>query len=99
MRDYYALLPDDRDAGWARLSPRYQETTATNRETYEAFWSSVDKVSTHQVRGSSPDSVTATVRYDFSDGRRVEEVTSYTLVRHGDALLIDTSTVRSSRPA
>ncbi|MGO4598887.1 serine/threonine-protein kinase [Terrabacter sp. 2RAF25] len=99
VRDYYALLPGDRDAGWARLSARYQQTTAKNRETYEAFWTSVDKVSTHQVRGSSPDSVTATVRYDFGDGRRVEEVTSYTLVRQGDALLIDSSTVRSSRPA
>ncbi|NUR14763.1 MAG: hypothetical protein HOQ13_00395 [Dermatophilaceae bacterium] len=99
VRDYYALLPDDRDAGWKRLSPRYQQTTATDRETYDAFWKSVDKVSTHQVRGSAPDSVTATVRYEFTDGRRVEEVTSFTLVRDGDALLIDTSTVRSSRPA
>ncbi len=99
IRDYYALLPGNRDAGWQRLSAHYQETTATNRETYEAFWKSVDKVSTHQVRGTAPDSVTATVRYDFADGRRVEEVTSYTLVRDGDALLIDSSTVRSSRPA
>lgn len=99
VRDYYALLPDNRDAGWERLSPRYQETTATDRDTYDAFWKSIDKVSTRQVRGTAPDSVTATVRYDFDDGRRVEEVTSYTLVRDGDALLIDSSTVRSSRPA
>jgi hypothetical protein len=99
VRDYYALLPDNRDAGWERLSPRYQETTATDRDTYDAFWKSIDKVSTRQVRGTAPDSVTATVRYDFDDGRRVEEVTSYTLVRDGDALLIDSSTVRSSRRA
>ena len=97
VRDYYALLPDDLDAGWERLSERYQETTAGSRETYDGFWSSVDKVSTHQVRGSAPDSVTATVRYEFDDGRRVEEVTTFTFVRDGDGLLLDSSTVRSSR--
>ena len=99
VRDYYALLPDDRDAGWDRLSDRYRETTAKDRETYDAFWGSVDKVSTHQVKGTAPDSVTATVRYDFGDGRRVEEVTAFTFVRDGDALLIDTSAVRSSQAA
>jgi hypothetical protein len=97
VRDYYALLPDDRDAGWERLTQRYRETTAKNRETYDAFWGAVDKVSTRQVRGAAPDSVTATVRYDFRDGRRIEEVTTFTLVREGDALLIDSSKVESSR--
>ncbi|GAB3870446.1 serine/threonine-protein kinase [Terrabacter terrigena] len=99
IRDYYALLPADRDAGWERLTEHYQKTTAKDRDTYDGFWKSVDKVSTHQVRGSAPDSVTATVRYEFGDGRRIDEVTSFTLVREGDALLIDSSTVRSSRSA
>jgi hypothetical protein len=99
VRDYYSLLPDDRDAGWDRLSTHYQQTTAKNRDTYDAYWGSVDKVSTKQVRGTAPDAVTATVRYDFADGRKVEEVTAFTLVRDGDTLLIDSSEVRSSRSA
>ena len=39
--DYYALLPGNTDAGWARLTDRYRSTTAGSRTTYERFWSSV----------------------------------------------------------
>ena len=38
LRDYYALLPGDLDAGWSRLTQRYQRTTARNRAYYDSFW-------------------------------------------------------------
>jgi hypothetical protein len=97
VRDYYALLPDNRDAGWARLTDRYRSTTAGSRSTYERFWSSVDSVSVRQASGSAPGSVVATLRYAFADGRRYEERTSYTLVDDGGVLKIDRSSVLSSR--
>ena len=97
VRDYYRLLPGDTDAGWARLTDRYRATTARNRATYDSFWASVDSVSVGQVEASGPGSVVATVRYDFSDGRRFEERTAYTLVRQDGMLKIDTSSVQSSR--
>lgn len=97
VRDYYGLLPGNTDAGWARLTDRYRATTARDRATYDRFWASVDSVSVGQAKASGPGSVVATVRYDFSDGRRFEERTAYTLVQQDGILKIDTSTVQSSR--
>lgn len=97
VRDYYALLPGNTDAGWARLTDRYRSTTAGSRSTYEKFWTSVDSVQVRQATGSAPGSVVATLRYAFADGRRFEERTSYTLVQDGGILKIDRSSVISSR--
>ncbi|MFL6152854.1 MAG: serine/threonine-protein kinase [Ornithinibacter sp.] len=97
VQDYYALLPDDLDAGWARLTPRYQRTTARNRETYASFWGAMDAVSVSDVTASAPGSVTATVTYEYADGRVFVERTSYDLVRQDGRLKIDRSSVLSSR--
>ncbi len=97
MRDYYALLPGDLDAGWARLTPRYQSTTARNRATYGSFWGAVDAVSVSDVTASAPGSATATVTYEYGDGRVFVERTSYRLVRQDGRLKIDRSSVLSSR--
>ena len=97
VQDYYALLPGDLDAGWARLTPRYQSTTARNRETYGSFWSAIDAVSVSDVTASAPGSVTATVTYEYADGRVFVERTSYRLVRQDGTLKIDRSSVLSSR--
>ena len=75
--------PGDLDAGWARLTPRYQRTTARNRATYESFWGAIDAVSVSDVTASAPGSVTATVTYDYADGRVFVERTTYRLVRAG----------------
>lgn len=97
VRDYYALLPGNTDAGWARLTDRYRTTTSGNRATYDRFWTSVDTVDVLQATGSAPGSVVATLRYAFTDGRRYEERTSYALVDDGGVLKIDRSSVLSSR--
>ena len=97
VRDYYALLPSNTDAGWARLTDRYRSTTAGSRSTYDRFWASVNSVDVRQATGSTPGSVVATLRYAFDDGRRFEERTSYTLVEDGGILKIDRSSVLSSR--
>ncbi|MEW1953204.1 serine/threonine-protein kinase [Terrabacter sp. NPDC080008] len=96
VRDYYRLLPDNTDAGWARLTDRYRATTAKDRATYDRFWASVDAVSVGQAKASGPGSVVATVRYDFRDGRRYEERTAFTLVEQDGVLKIDTSKVQNS---
>lgn len=97
VRDYYGLLPSNTDGGWARLTDRYRTTTARDRATYDRFWASVAAVSVGQAKASGADSVVATVRYDFTDGRRFEERTAYTLVQQDGLLKIDTSSVQSSR--
>ncbi|GAA5029476.1 hypothetical protein GCM10023258_25940 [Terrabacter aeriphilus] len=97
VRDYYALLPGDTGAGWSRLSDRYRSTTARDRGTYESFWGSVRSVDVRQASGSAPGTAQATIRYEFRDGRRFEERTTYRFVDEGGLLKIDASTVRSSR--
>ena len=94
--DYYALLPANRDAGWGRLTPHYQRTTATSRDYYESFWSAIDGVRVSDVSASAPQTVTATVTYDYQDGRVYVERTRYRLVDDDGILKIDRSEVLSS---
>ena len=96
MKDYYALLPGDLDTAWGRLTERYQRTTATNRSTFESFWGDVDAVSASKVSGDSPGSATATITYEFDDGRVFVERTAYDLVEDDGVLKIDRSRVLSS---
>ncbi|MDT4927966.1 MAG: eukaryotic-like serine/threonine-protein kinase [Pseudonocardiales bacterium] len=96
LKDYYKLLPDNTDAGWSRLTPSYQSNTANGRQDYETFWGSMKKVSVSQATGRPPGTVEATVNYDYQDGRKVEERTSFTFVRQDGILKIDDSTVLSS---
>ena len=49
------------------------------------------------VSGRAPGTVTATVRYDYEDGRVYVERTRYRLVEDDGRLKIDQSTVLSSR--
>ena len=96
MSSYYALLPGDLDAAWDRLTPRYQSTTAKNRRTFGSFWGDVDRVRASDVDGSPPGTVTATITYDFDDGRTFVERTRYRLVEDDGVLKIDRSEVLSS---
>jgi hypothetical protein len=97
IRDYYGLLPGNTDAGWARLTERYQRTTATSRSYYDRFWGAINRVQVSQVSGQAPSTVVATLRYDYADGRTFIERTSYSLVRQDGQLKIDRSSVLSSR--
>jgi hypothetical protein len=56
----------------------------------------VDRVRVSDVDASAPDEVTATLTYDFDDGRRFVERTSYRLVPQDGDLKIDRSSVLSS---
>ena len=95
--DYYALLPDNTDQAWDRLTKRYQDGTARNRQYFQSFWDSIESVSTSSVTGSAPDSAQATLTYTFKDGRVVTERTAFTLVQQDGILKIDSSTVLSSQ--
>jgi serine/threonine protein kinase len=97
VESYYSLLPGNTDAGWSRLTDRYRRTTATSRGYYESFWGAIDRVRLSDVSGRAPGTVTATVRYDYEDGRVYVERTSYRLVEDDGILKIDRSTVLESR--
>ena len=97
MSDYYELMPADTDAGWALLTPGFQSGIAQDREYYNSFWGGVQRVVATDVTGTAPDSAEATITYDFTDGTVSVERTAYRLVRDGDVLKIDSSSVLSSR--
>ncbi|HTZ44432.1 MAG TPA: protein kinase [Jatrophihabitans sp.] len=97
IRDYYALLPSDTDAGWSRLTPNYQQSTSKDRQTYQQFWDSIQSIRAGDVTGDPPGGVTATLLYHYKDDRVVRERTAFQLVRSDGILKIDSSTVLSSQ--
>ena len=97
VSDYYALMPDNTDAGWARLTPAFQSGIAQNRDYYKSFWGGVQSVAATDVTATGPDTVEATITYTFTDGSGSVERTEYQLVRDGAEIKIDNSTVLSSQ--
>src|SRR6185437_14602548 len=97
ITDYYALLPDNTDEAWHRLTKRYQDGTAQSRENFQSFWGQIASVDTSDVTGTAPDSVKATITYTYKDGRVVVERTAFTLVKEGGILKIDSSDVLDSQ--
>ena len=95
VRDYYALLPEDTDAGYALLTERYRSGEAGSKGSYEAFWGTIDSVQVSDVSATGPSTVTARLRYEGENGVS-RETRSYRLVRDDGVLKIDDSRVISS---
>ena len=86
-------MPDDTDAGWERLTASYQRQTG-GRESYDDFWNDIDTVSVTDVSATLPDRAQATITYvEKSGNRQSTERRSFRLVRSGDLLKIDQSSV------
>ena len=93
---YYALMPDNTDAAWPRMTAWYQTNHAGGRPAYQRFWDAIDRGSVADVSGIPPSSARATITYYFKDGRVVRERTAYGLVNEGGRLKISSTTVLSS---
>jgi serine/threonine protein kinase len=96
VEDYYALMPDNTDAGWSRLTEKFQTGTAHNRQYYENFWAGIDRVDISDAVGEPPNGAVATITYHFANGQVSVERTEYTLVRQDGIWKIDTSEVISA---
>jgi hypothetical protein len=93
VTDYYALLPDNTDAGWALLTPSYQRQTG-GRDSYDSFWNDIDTVTATAASGTTPDKAQATITYVAKSGnQKSSERRSFTLVRSDGVLKIDKSSV------
>jgi len=86
VEDYYAVLPDDTETGWSRLTPGFQQEVGSY-EDYDGFWSTIDSVAVQDVRAAGPDAVDATLVYT-TDGSSQSEVRRIELTRSGDDYLI-----------
>jgi hypothetical protein len=87
--DYFNLVPGNLDAGWARLTPHFQSTKAQNRQTYDNFWNSLERVDVSNANGEPPNGATATLTYHYKDGRVVTEQTRFRFVHQDGVLKID----------
>ena len=93
VTDYYGLLPHNTDAAWKLLTASYQRQTG-GRDRYEDFWNDMDTVTVTSVRATAPDRVQATLTYvEKSGNRKSTERRSFRVVRSGDVLEIDQSSV------
>ncbi len=96
VSDYYALMPGNTDEGWARLTARFQNGIAQDRQYYESFWSGVERVAVADVSATAPHGAEATITYYFKDGRVSVERTRYRVVNDDGRLKLDDSSVVSS---
>jgi len=99
VTDYYALMPDDTDAGWPMMTGDYRQSHAGGKASYEGFWDDVAQVRVSEVRPQPPDRAEATLTYEFDDGRVVVERTAFWFEEQGGTLRIAGTEVLSSRPA
>jgi len=93
---YYALMPGDPDAGWTRLTPKFQQNPAGGPEGYRRFWNEISAVRVSEVAPRSGGVVEVTVAYSFKSGRQTRERHRYQLVDQNGRWLIDTVDVLSS---
>ncbi len=93
LRGYFQVAGTDE--GWAKLG---SDERSVGRASYDRFWGTIDSASVSDVsNGGDGDTVEATIRYRYSDGRVVEERQRLSLVTAGDGFLIDEDDVLSSR--
>jgi eukaryotic-like serine/threonine-protein kinase len=87
VRDYYALLPGQPDAAFARMTPNAQNKSK-GRDSYVGFWQTIQSVQVlaAQARGNQVD---ASLLFTRKDGTTSNEKYHFTLVEQGAALLID----------
>ena len=90
VSEYFQLVPNNLDAAWNRLTPNFQNTRAGGRGNFDRYWNTVESVDVLNVSGLPPNGAVATLLYHYKDGRDVTDRTTFTLVRQGGVLKIDT---------
>jgi serine/threonine-protein kinase PknK len=90
-RDYFALLDaGDIEAGWSRLSPRYQEESG--RSSYFGFWETISSVEVLDARPAGDDGAIVDLRFTRDDGSSTTETNTLRFISGDDGeLLIDGS--------
>ena len=81
VSDYYALLPGNLDAAWARLGPTAR-AQAGGYEGFRRFYAEMNKVSiVDGPRSSGPDTVQGVTRFEPGNRAASNEPYSFTVVR------------------
>ncbi|RBM22214.1 serine/threonine protein kinase [Prauserella sp. PE36] len=89
VRDYYALLPGNLEAAYARLSDRFKSTRSPSFADYASFWNQMSSVQATNLSPAGGNAVTATITYTYADGGTTTERHTYTLVDQNGQWAID----------
>ncbi|PXY23980.1 serine/threonine-protein kinase [Prauserella flavalba] len=89
VRDYYALLPGNLEAAYARLSDRFKSTRSPSFDDYAAFWGQMSSVQVTNLSPAGGNAVTATITYTYASGGTTTEQHIYTLVDQNGQWAID----------
>ncbi len=87
LRDYFRKAPGGTDAGWALLTPGFQDRVG--RTSYNGFWRTIESVQVGNVVPTGNDTVDATLTYRRRNGSTVTEPHRLVLVRSDGGYLID----------
>jgi hypothetical protein len=95
VREYYALMPGNRDQAWPRLTPKFQTSPAGGRASYDRFWGQFSSVTATDIAQTGENVVEVSLQYVRTDGGRLQERHRYTLVNENGSWLIDAVQVLS----
>lgn len=88
VREYYGLLPGNKDEAWARMTPAAQEKGG-GREAYEAFWGGIATVTVLSAAASGNE-VAVALQFTKTDGSTSNEAYLLQLLEENGQLLINT---------
>ncbi|MCE7000451.1 serine/threonine protein kinase [Saccharothrix sp. S26] len=89
LSDYYALLPNDLETAYGRLTDGFKAARARTFADYQSWWGRMSAVSVSDVRADGPQQVSATVSYTFKGGGTQSERHVYALVQVDGQWMID----------
>lgn len=89
VAEYYALLPGNLEAGYARLTQRFKQERSRTFASYQGFWSQMRAVNVGGLTARGDNTVSADVTYVYANGRTVHEHHVYTLVQQNGGWAID----------
>ncbi|ONI73422.1 serine/threonine protein kinase [Actinosynnema sp. ALI-1.44] len=88
VNSYYDLLPENPEAGWARLTPKAQGQS-NGKDGYFNFYARMSDVRITDVSDDGKGNVRGTVRFKFKDGNETREPYRFTVIVQNGKLMID----------
>lgn len=86
VQQFYALLPGNVDAAWARLGPTAQSQSG-GFEGFRNFYARMSAVGASEATAVNDGTVRATIRFDESNGRSTRDLYEFTVVPRSDGNL------------
>ncbi|GLZ36040.1 hypothetical protein Lesp02_82270 [Lentzea sp. NBRC 105346] len=87
--DYYNIIPENLDAGWARLTDNFKQGRGLTREGYDSHWNQFNDVVATDLVPQGDNVVTATVTATYKTGGNLVERHTFTLVQQNGQWLIE----------